>query len=128
MWQPHIGCFKSLLDVDGLWAHKGSKLAGLYLHGKPLYAAVLEKMMMQRRFASAKRKPDNPRQLTDWRPWKNIADGLKAGIKACFPVDTRFGDDCIRSLSERPRKRKLQGLPIPILTLLQGFISLESAC
>jgi len=92
-------------------------LAELYLHGKLLYAAVLEKMT-QGRFANANRKLDNPRQITDWRLWKTRADGLKAGIKACFPADTRFEDDCIKSLSERPRKRKLQCLPSPILTLL----------
>ena len=119
-WQVElvIKRLKSLLDVDGLRAHKGSKLAELYLHGKLLYAAVLEKMT-QSRFALAKRKLDNPRQLTDWRLWKTVADDLKAGIKACFPVDTRFVEDGIKSLSERPRKRTLQCLPSPILTLLQ---------
>jgi hypothetical protein len=118
-WQVElvIKRLKSLLDVDGLRAHKGSKLAELYLHGKLLYAAVLEKMT-QSRFAKAKRKLDNPRQITDWRLWITVADGLKAGIKACFPVDSRFSDDNIKSLSERPRKRKLQCLPSPILALL----------
>ena len=118
-WQVEwvIKRLKSLLDVDGLRAHKGSKLAELYLHGKLLYAAVLEKMT-QSRFANAKRKLDNPRQLTDWRLWRTIADGLIAGIKACFPADARFGDDCIKNLSERPRKRTLQCLPSSILALL----------
>ena len=108
---------KSLLDVDGLRAHKDSRLAELYLHGKLLYAAVAEKMA-QHRFANAKRKLDNPRQLTDWRLWRTVADRLKAGIEACFPVDARFADDTIKSLSERPRKRALQSLPNPILALL----------
>ena len=118
-WQVElvIKRLKSLLNVDELRAHKGSKLAELYLHGKLLYAAVLEKMT-QSRFANAKRKLDNPRQLTDWRLWKTVADDLKAGIKACFPVDARFADDNIKSLSERPRKRTLQCLPSPILALL----------
>lgn len=118
-WQVElvIKRLKSLLDVDGLRAHKGSKLAELYLHGKLLYAAVLEKMT-QSRFANAKRKLDNPRQMTDCRLWKTVADGLKAGIKACFPVNARFEDDNIKSLSERPRKRTLQCLPSPILALL----------
>lgn len=102
---------------DELRAHKGSKLAELYLHGKLLYAAVLEKMT-QSRFANAKRKLDNPRRLTDWRLWKTVADDLNAGIKACFPVDARFEDDNIKSLSERPRKRTLQCLPSPLLALL----------
>lgn len=118
-WQVElvIKRLKSLLDVDGLRARKGSKLAELYLHGKLLYAAVLEKMT-QNRFANAKRKLDNPRNLTDWRLWRTVADDLKAGIKACFPVDIRFEDDNLKSLSERPRKRNLQGLPCLILTLL----------
>lgn len=118
-WQvePVIKRLKSLLDVEGLRAHKGSKLAELYLHGKLLYAAVLEKMT-QHRFAKAKRKLDHPRQITDWRLWRTVADDLNVGIKACFPVDARFTDDNIKSLSERPRKRQLQGLPHPILALL----------
>ena len=120
-WQVElvIKRLKSLLNVDGLRAHKDSKLAELYLHGKLLYAAVLEKMT-QSRFANAKRKLDNPRQLTDWRLWRTVADDLKAGIKACFPttVADRFVDDAIKSLSERPRKRTLQCLPSPILALL----------
>ncbi|OQX04155.1 MAG: hypothetical protein BWK73_37190 [Thiothrix lacustris] len=70
-------------------------MAELYRHSKLLYAAVLEKMT-QSRFANAKRKLDNPRQLTDWRLWRTGADDLKAGIKACFPVDARFGDDNIK--------------------------------
>ncbi|WML89048.1 transposase [Thiothrix subterranea] len=118
-WQVElvIKRLKSLLNVDELRAHKGSKLAELYLHGKLLYAAVLEKMT-QSRFANAKRKLDNPRRLTDWRLWKTVANDLNAGIKACFPVDARFEDDNIKSLSERPRKRTLQCLPSPILALL----------
>jgi len=118
-WQVElvIKRLKSLLDVDGLRARKGSKLAELYLYGKLLYAAVLEKMA-QNRFANAKRKLDAPRTLTDWRLWRTVADDLNAGIKACFPVDGRFADDNLRSLSERPRKRNLQGLPCLVMTLL----------
>lgn len=118
-WQVElvIKRLKSLLEIDGLRARKGSKLAELYLHGKLLYAAVLEKMT-QNRFAHARRKLDKPRQLTDWRLWQTVADGLKAAIKACFPTDASFGDDHLKSLSERPRKRGLQGLPCNILALL----------
>ena len=117
---------KSLLNVDGLRAHKDSKLAELYLHGKLLYAAVLEKMT-QSRFANAKRKLDNPRQLTDWRLWRTVADDLKAGIKACFPttVADRFVDDAIKSLSERPRKRTLQCLPSRMIALLNQCREME---
>ncbi|MBO0615049.1 hypothetical protein [Thiothrix fructosivorans] len=82
--------------------------------------AVLEKMT-QSCFANAKRKLDNPRQLTDWRLWRTVADDLKA----CFPVDARFGDDNIKSLSERPRKRMLQCLPSPLLVLLNQCREME---
>lgn len=118
-WQVElvIKRLKSLLDVDELRAHQGSALAELYLHGKLLYAAVLEKIT-QSRFAHAKRKLDNPRQLTDWRLWIAVANDLKAGIEACFPRKDRFTNDCLKSLSERPRKRTLQCLPSPIITLL----------
>ncbi len=90
-----FGGFVRAVREPPLRAHKGSKLAELYRHSKLLYAAVLEKMT-QSRFANAKRKLDNPRQLTDWRLWRTGADDLKAGIKACFPVDARFGDDNIK--------------------------------
>lgn len=97
-----------------VWLCHGNKRIQGYLVPK---TRVLEKMT-QSRFAHAQRKLDNPRQLTDWRLWKTVADDLKAGIKACFPVDARFADDNIKSLSERPRKRTLQGLPSPLLALL----------
>lgn len=118
-WQVELAIkrLKSLLEIDGLRARKGSKLAELYLHGKSLYAAVLEKMT-QNRFAHARRKLDKPRQLSGWRLWQTVAGGLKAAIKACFPTDAGFGDGHLKSLSGRPRKRGLQGLPCHILALL----------
>jgi hypothetical protein len=45
--------------------------------------------------------------------------------KACFPVDARFGDDNIKSLSARPRKRMLQCLPSPLLVLLNQCREME---
>ncbi|MEZ5479703.1 MAG: transposase [Thiolinea sp.] len=114
-WQVEllIKRLKSLLQVDELRARKGSQLAELYLHGKLLYAAVTEKIM-QRRFPTACRKMDAPRQLTDWRLWQTVADDLKAGIKGCFPPSVRFTEDCLKSLAERRRKRSLQALPAKV--------------
>lgn len=105
---------KSLLCIDELRARKGSQLAELYLHGKLLYAAVTEKIRQQR-FPSADRKMDTPRQITDWRLWQTIADDLKAGIKACFPPQAQFEEDCLKSLAERRRKRQLQALPPTVM-------------
>jgi len=111
-WQVEllIKRLKSLLQVDELRARKGSQLAELYLHGKLLYAAVTEKIVQQR-FPVVERKMDAPRQLTDWRLWQTVADDLKAGIKGCFPPRVEFTEACLRSLTERPRKRRLQALP-----------------
>jgi hypothetical protein len=119
-WQVElvIKRLKSLLDINLLRARKDSQLAELYLHGKLLYAAVIEKQINQR-FAEAKRTLDVERQLTDWRLWRNLADDLKSALKACFPAQERFVTDTLKSLAERRRKRQLQGLPAPILTLLQ---------
>ncbi len=119
-WQVElvIKRMKSLLAVDQLRARKGGPLAELYLYGKLLYAAVIEKIV-QNRFARAPTKMDNPRQLTPWRLWRIVADEFKMGLGACFPLRNQFVSDCVRSLTERPRKRQLQGLPEPILTLIQ---------
>ena len=70
---------------------------------------------MQRRFPTACRKMDAPRQLTDWRLWQTVADDLKAGIKACFLPSARFTEDCLKSLTERRRKRALQALPTRVI-------------
>lgn len=115
-WQVElvIKRLKSLLAVDQLRAHKGCQLAELYLQGKLLYAAVVEKIA-QRRFPHALMGLDGPRELTAWRPWQMVADDIRHALKACFPRVDRFASDCIKSLKERPRKRKLQALPATVL-------------
>jgi len=113
-----------VLTIDELRAHKGTQLAELYLHGKLLYAAVTQKIA-QRRFALVKRTLAQPRQLTDWRLWRSLAEELKAGIKAGFPAHDRFIADAIKSLRERPRQRQLQALPVAILALIQQSRKLE---
>lgn len=111
-WQVEllIKRLKSLLSMDELRARKHSQLAELYLHGKLLYAAAVEKIVQQQ-FPHAARKLDAPRQLTDWRLWQKVADNVKAGIKGCFPPQQALTEDCLKSLAERPRKRQLQALP-----------------
>lgn len=111
-WQVElvIKRLKSLLQVDELRARKHSQLADLYLHGKLLYATVMAKIAQQR-WPQATRTMDAPRQLTDWRLWRSVADDMKAGFKACFPHNRRFADAYLKSIAERPRKRPLQTLP-----------------
>ena len=119
-WQVElvIKRLKSLLKIDELRAHKGTQLAELYLHGKLLYAAVIEKIV-QRRFAAVKRDDGSPPATHRLAIMGAVADEVKAGIKACFPIRERFIADAIKSLCERPRKRSLQALPTDILELIQ---------
>lgn len=118
-WQVEllIKRMKSLLAIDQLRARKDSALAELYLYGKLLYAAVLEKIS-QRRFFGCQRRLDLPRHITDWRLWTMIANEIKAALQACFPLRAPFKDDCLKSLRERPRKRHLQTLPKAVINLL----------
>jgi len=118
-WQVElvIKRLKTLMDVGQLRARKGSQLAELYLHGKRLDAAGTEKIA-QRYFCGALTKMDHLRELTPWRLYKTVAEEIKSGVKACFPKQERFVKDCLKSLSERPRKRRLQSLPEPILELI----------
>ena len=119
-WQVElvIKRLKSLLQVDELRARKHSQLAELYLHGKLLYAAVTAKIAQQR-WPQATRTMDAPRQITDWRLWRSVADDMKAGFKACFPRNSRFADDYLKSVTERPRKRTLQRLPTAVQQLIE---------
>jgi len=129
-WQVElvIQRLKSLLDVDRLRARKNGPLAEVYLHGKLLFAAVTQKMA-ERRFGQAATRMDADRSLTHWRPWRLIAAEIKAGLKTCFPNNPRFLADCIKSLCERPRKRKLQALPVRVLALIHNCRDLGvSAC
>ncbi|MDO8846340.1 MAG: hypothetical protein Q7U98_18985 [Methylicorpusculum sp.] len=84
---------------------------------RTLFAAVTQKIA-RRRFSRAATKMDAERSLTPWCLWRMIAEETKSGLKACFPKKERFIDDCIKSLCERPRKRKLQGLPDRVLDLV----------
>ena len=120
-WQVElvIKRLKSLLQVDELRARKGSQLAELYLQGKLLYAAVTAKIAQQR-WPQATRTMDAPRQVTDWRLWQSVADDMKAGFKACFPRQSRFVEDYLKSITERPRKRRLQALPMDVRTLIES--------
>lgn len=119
-WQVEIVIkrLKSLLTVDELRAKKNSDLAELYLHGKLLYAAVTAKLAQQR-WPQAQRTLDAPRQLTDWRLWRSLADALKAGVKACFAPQPQFAADFLKSITERPRQRQLQSLPNKVHRLIE---------
>jgi hypothetical protein len=119
-WQVELAIkrLKSLINIDELRARKHSSLAELYLYGKLLFAAITEKII-NKRFSNAATGLDLlNRQLTPWRLFRTVIDRLKAGFKACFPPSDEFLKDFLKSVSERPRKRKLQKLPEAVLNLV----------
>lgn len=118
-WQVElvIKRLKSLLDIDCLRARKHSDLAELYLYGKLLYAAVIEKIAT-RRF---KPSPTNwiERTLTAWRPSVLVANDVQSWLISSMPAQIEYAADAKKALCERPRKRKLQTLPKQVRRLLE---------
>lgn len=119
-WQVElvIKCLKSLLDMDCLRARKDSDLAELYLYGKLLYAAVVEKIAT-RRFKPSPTNSTEERILTPWRPWVLVANEVQSWLISSMPAQIEYAADAIKALCERPRKRTLQTLPKPICRLLE---------
>jgi len=118
-WQVElvIKRMKSLLNIDKLRAFKESKLADLYLYGKLLYIVVVEKTA-NRRFSTAQTGMVKDRCITPWRLWSITTENLRSAIVSCFPYSEKYKADAEKSMTERPRKRKLQTLPDVIFNLI----------
>ena len=111
-WQVElvIKRLKSLLDIDRLRAREHSTLAGLYLHGKLLYAAALEKRA-RRRCGEDWNRLDRPRRATPWRVWKLLRQELAIAISGVLTWNMSRWQACVEVMQERPRRRQLQTLP-----------------
>lgn len=120
-WQVElvIKRMKSLLNIDKLRAFKESKLADLYLYGKLLYIVVVEKRA-NHRFSTAQTGMEKGRSITPWRLWSITAENLRSAIVSCFPYNEKYKADAEKSMTERPRKRKLQTLPDVIFDLIDA--------
>jgi hypothetical protein len=119
-WQVElvIKRLKSLLDIDCLRARKDSDLAELYLYGKLLYAAVVEKIAT-RRFKLSPINTIEERILTPWRLWVLVAYDVQSWLISSMPAQIHYVSDAKKALGERPRKRKLQTLPKQVCRLLE---------
>lgn len=111
-WQAELAIkrLKSLLDIDHLRAREHSALAELYLHGKLLYAWVLEKRA-RRRCGENWNRLDQPRRATPWRVWKLLRQELAAAISGVLTWNWSRWHACVEVMQERPRRRQLQTLP-----------------
>lgn len=118
-WQIElcIKRMKSLLKIDQLRAKKNSALAELYLYGKLLYAAVVERRLSERFANKIGLGLSQLRILTPWRMLQQANVEVQSLLLALFPPQPYLLDACLHSFRERPRKRKLQTLPDDIYLL-----------
>ena len=111
-WQVEIAIkrWKSVLDVDALRAKANSPLAEVWLHGKLLYALMLERRM-RRQLGDSWGRLDHKRTGTWWRVWGMLRDALAPRITGALFWKEDAWAACLKVLMERPRRRTLQQLP-----------------
>jgi len=118
-WQVELAIkrWKSLLDADALRARSGSPLAELWLHGKLLYALLVERRM-RRCMGDRWGRLDRERTATWWRPWKLMQEALAPRITGALSWDESQWRQSLEVMMERPRRRQLQRLPEAVCLLL----------
>jgi hypothetical protein len=120
-WQIELAFkrMKSLLNLDQLRAKKGSKLAELYLLAKLLYTLVVEKLTLSQTHGYGHWwLSQASRRITPWRLWNGMHKRLQSEFGSYFMVKAEHVDAYIRSMTERPRQRRLQQLPDQVKSLL----------
>ena len=118
-WHVEIAIkrWKSVLDVDALRAKANSPLAAVWLHGKLLYALMLERRM-RRQLGDSWGRLDHERVGTWWRLWGMLKDELAPMITGAMFWKEDAWVACLKVLAERPRRRKLQQLPPEAIDVL----------
>ena len=118
-WQIELAIkrWKSVLDVDALRAKANSPLAEVWLHGKFLYALMLERRMRRSRGYAGSRL-DQERLATWWRVWGMFKDEIAPMITGALFWKEEAWEACLKVLAERPRRRKLQQLPPEAIAVL----------
>jgi hypothetical protein len=118
-WHVEIAIkrWKSVLDVDALRAKAGSPLAQVWLHGKLLYALMLERRM-RRQLGESWSRLDQERVATWWRVWGMLKEEIAPMITGALFWKMEAWVACLKVLAERPRRRKLQQLPPEAIAVL----------
>jgi hypothetical protein len=117
-WQIEIAIkrWKSILSVDALRAKATSPLAEVWLHGKLLYALMLERRM-RRRLGDHWSPLDHERVATWWRVWGMLREEITPLITGSLFWKEEAWESCLKVLAERPRRRKLQQLPPEVIAV-----------
>src|SRR5512135_996769 len=118
-WQVELAIkrWKSLLKADQLRAKAEGTLASLWLHGKLLYALLLERRC-RRLGGDQWGYLDHPRQATWWRGWHLRIPWMVTVISGVTRWQESQWPACIEVMKERRRRRKLQTLPTAVQSLL----------
>src|SRR6266446_8583984 len=118
-WQVEIAIkrWKSVLDVDALRAKVTSPLAEVWVHGKLLYALMLERRM-RRQLGDRWGRLDHERVGTWWRVWGMLKDETAPMITGALFWKEDAWAACLKVLMERPRRRTLPQLPPAAVDLL----------
>ena len=85
-------------------------MADLWLHGKWLYALLVDKRMRHTMGAHWGRL-DGTRTATWWRPWKLMHQALIPRLTGALSWPALAWGDSLAVLAERPRRRTLPRLP-----------------
>ena len=93
-----------MLDVDALRAKACSPLAEVWLHGKLLYALMLERRM-RRQLGDSWGRLDQERLATWWRLWGMLKDEIAPMISGALFWKAEAWAACLKVLAERPRRR-----------------------
>jgi len=118
-WQVELAIkrWKSVLDADALRAKAQSPLAEVWLHGKLLYALMLERRM-RRQLGDTWSRLDHERLATWWRIWGMLKDEITPMITGALFWKEEAWEACLKVLAERPRRRTLQQLPPEAIDML----------
>jgi hypothetical protein len=118
-WQVELAIkrWKSVLDVDALRAKARSPLAEVWLHGKLLYALLLERRM-RRKLGDSWGRLDQNRRVTWWRVWGMLKDEIAPMVTGALFWKDEAWTACLNVLAERPRRRRLQQLPPEAVAVL----------
>jgi hypothetical protein len=118
-WQVELAIkrWKSVLDMDAWRAKAQSPLAEVWLHGKLLYALLLERRM-RRQLGDTWSRLDHQRLATWWRVWGMLKDEILPMITGSLFWKEEAWEACLKVLAERPRRRTLQQLPPEAIDLL----------
>jgi hypothetical protein len=117
-WQVELAIkrWKSVLDADALRAKATGPLADVWLHGKLLYALLLERRM-RRKVGDAWSHLDHKRTATWGRVWGMLKEEIGPMITGAFFWKDETWGACLKVLAERPRRRTLQQLPPNVIAV-----------